>query len=113
MRRLSVVLALAVCACGVFVGPSSAGALPRSERCAIFTVKGQAYGVYVRVGKVECATASTILRAIAEGKGHVVNKDGEVGSYTLYGGWLCPFGQMGVQTCEHDAHPTQHPTQRS
>jgi hypothetical protein len=40
-----------------------------------------------------------------------VNNGYSVNSYTLYGGWLCPSGNMGEQTCEHSKRPADNPSQ--
>ena len=82
-----------------------------STRCATFRAKGGEYGVYVGAGHVRCALAKGILKAIAEGKGKYVNNGYSYNSYTLYGGWLCPSGNMGEQTCEHSKRPAKNPSQ--
>jgi hypothetical protein len=80
-------------------------------RCGTFHAKGTEYGVYVADGHVNCAAATVILKAIDSGKGKIVEHGSSADSYVLYGGWLCPFGNMGEQTCEHSGHPVNNPTQ--
>ena len=51
------------------------------------------------------------MKAIAGGKGKIVDIGASANSYVLYGGWLCPFGNMGEQTCEHSKRPVNNPSQ--
>ena len=82
-----------------------------SSRCATFRAKGTEYGVYIGTGHVKCSVAKGVLKAIADGKGRYVNNGFSANSYTLYGGWLCPSGNMGEQTCEHSTRPVDNPSQ--
>jgi hypothetical protein len=82
-----------------------------ASRCGTFHAKDVEYGVYIADGHVPCAAATVILKAIAGGKGRIVERGSSANSYVLYGGWLCPFGNMGEQTCEHSGHPVSNPTQ--
>jgi hypothetical protein len=82
-----------------------------ANRCGTFHAKGAEYGVYIADGHVKCSAAASILKAIANGKGKIVNNGDSADSYVLYGGWLCPFGNMGEQTCEHSKSPVNNPTQ--
>jgi hypothetical protein len=82
-----------------------------SSRCATFRAKGGEYGVYIDTGHVKCSVAMGVLEAIADGKGKYVNNGFSANSYTLYGGWLCPSGNMGEQTCEHSTRPVNNPSQ--
>lgn len=82
-----------------------------SSRCATFRAKGVEYGVYIGTGRVKCSIAKEVLKAIVEGKGRYVNNGFSANSYTLYGGWLCPSGNMGEQTCEHSTRPVNNPSQ--
>jgi hypothetical protein len=83
-----------------------------TTRCATFDVRGASNGVYVAKGHVACAVAKMILRAVASGKGKYVNNGFSYNSYTVYDGWLCPSGQMGVQTCEQSIKPVAHPSRQ-
>jgi hypothetical protein len=114
MRVVALSLAIAVCfgACVLAVTQTvAASGKSSSTRCATFRAKGAEYGVYVGKGDVKCATATKTLSAIANGKGRYVNNGFSYDSYTLYGGWLCPSGNMGEQTCEHSKHPLDNPRQ--
>jgi hypothetical protein len=112
MRRL--VLALAVGACLVLPATAGAGAAHDATTCGYinvsvpYTAHGHAeqWRVYV-TGNASCATATRVLNAVMHLQGSEHSHDGEAGSYTTYSGWLCPFGQMGEQTCEL---PTRLPT---
>ncbi len=81
------------------------------SRCATFRAKGSKYGVYIADGHVKCSVATGILRAVDSGKGKIVEHGSSADSYVLYKGWLCPFGNMGEQTCEHSGHPVDNPSQ--
>ncbi len=83
----------------------------QSSRCATFHAKGGEYGVYVGTGHVKCGVAREVLKAVADGKGKYVNNGYSYDSYVLYGGWLCPSGNMGEQTCEHSKRPVDNPSQ--
>jgi hypothetical protein len=116
MRRLSpfrtVGILACVAACSVAVTPPAvASDLHLSSRCGTFHAKGAEYGVYIADGHVTCGAATGILKAIDSGKGKIVNNGDSADSYVLYGGWLCPFGNMGEQTCEHSKRPVNNPSQ--
>jgi hypothetical protein len=92
--------------------PASAGPARAYTRCATFQAYGHEYGVYITAGHVKCRTGTAILKATVENKGKYINNGYSYNSYSLYGGWLCPSGQMGEQTCEHTPHPEVHPRQQ-
>jgi hypothetical protein len=93
-----------IAACGVATmagtAVASSGKVPRCER---ITVKGERWGVYVAKGKVSCATAGRVLKGVLAGKGKPLVDNGTGGS--RYDGWVCPYDQMGVVTCEHGTKP--------
>jgi hypothetical protein len=106
------VLACVAAVCSVALAPqASASGTHFSSRCATFRAQGAEYGVYIAAGQVKCSVAVGILKAVDSGKGQVVNNGNSANSYVLYGGWLCPFGNMGGQTCEHSGHPVSNPRQ--
>jgi hypothetical protein len=82
-----------------------------ASRCATFHARGADYGVYIADGHVNCGVAVEILQAVDSGKGKIINHGSSANSYVLYSGWLCPFGNMGEQTCEHSKRPVNNPTQ--
>jgi hypothetical protein len=99
-------------ACSVALAPqASASDTHLASRCATFHAKGAEYGVYIADGHVKCSVATAVLRAIDSGKGKIVEHGSSADSYVLYDGWLCPFGNMGEQTCEHSGHPVSNPSQ--
>jgi hypothetical protein len=99
-------------ACSVAIAPqASASDTHLASRCATFHAKGAEYGVYIADGHVKCSVATAVLRAIDSGKGKIVEHGSSADSYVLYKGWLCPFGNMGEQTCEHSGHPVNNPSQ--
>jgi hypothetical protein len=85
-------------------GASSA----KVPRCEKVTVKGKRWGVYVGKGKVGCATAGSVLKGVLAGKGTYVNNGFSVNSYIRYNGWVCPYDQMGIVTCEFATKPVAH-----
>jgi hypothetical protein len=107
MRTRAAALAV-IAACGVAVSAlmvagtagASSGKVPRCERIA---VKGKRWGVYVAKGKVSCASAGKVLKGVLAGKGKSIVGNGTGGS--RYDGWVCPYDQMGVVTCEHGTKP--------
>ena len=101
---------LAAC-CLTMTSAATASETHLSSRCATFRAKGTEYGVYIDTGHVKCSVAKGVLKAIADGKGRYVNNGFSANSYTLYGGWLCPSGNMGEQTCEHSKRPVNNPSQ--
>ncbi len=112
LATLSVLGGACLAAC-CLTATQSAGASDThlSSRCATFRGKGTEYGVYIGKGHVKCSVAKEVLKAIADGKGKYVNNGYSYNSYTLYGGWLCPSGNMGEQTCEHSKRPVNNPSQ--
>ncbi len=90
---------------------AAASGTHRSARCGTFSAGAKTYGVYIADGKVACSAAEGILKAIAGGHGTKVAKANSASSYVLYRGWLCPYGNMGEQTCEHATHPVSKPSQ--
>jgi hypothetical protein len=111
---LTRVAALAVItACSVaglsLLAAGTAGASPgKAPRCERVTVKGKRWGVYVAKGKVGCATAGAVLKGVLANKGTYVNNGSSANSYVLYKGWLCPYDQMGIVTCEFATRPVAH-----
>jgi hypothetical protein len=79
---------------------ASSGKVPRCEK---ITLKGQRWGVYIAKGKVSCASAGKVLKAVLAGKGKSIIGNGTGGS--RYDGWVCPYDQMGVVTCQHGTKP--------
>ena len=114
LRSFSRTIGLTACvvACSVALASQAIASDTHSAgRCGTFHAKGSEYGVYIAHGYANCGAATGILKAIADGKGKIVNHGSSADSYVLYGGWLCPFGNMGEQTCEHSSHPVPNPTQ--
>lgn len=113
-RSFSRIVGISACvaACSVALAPQAVAADTHlASRCATFHAKGAEYGVYIADGHVNCGTATRVLKAIDSGKGKIVEHGSSADSYVLYKGWLCPFGNMGEQTCEHSGHPVNNPSQ--
>jgi hypothetical protein len=105
-------LACIAAACSIALAPqASASGTHLASRCATFHARGAEYGVYIADGHVKCSVAVGILEAVDSGKGKIVEHGSSADSYVLYRGWLCPFGNMGEQTCEHSGHPVNNPSQ--
>jgi hypothetical protein len=100
-----------IAACGVAASGATATAGASSAkvpRCEKVTVKGKRWGVYIEKGTVSCATAGTVLKGVLAGKGKSVDK-GPANAYIVYDGWVCPYDQMGVLTCESGTKPVANP----
>jgi hypothetical protein len=115
MRRLVVILAV----CAPLVAASDAGASSVAACGYIhasvpYSAHGQAdrWRVYVK-GSATCETAIGVLGAVMHLRGHQHLGSSEAGSYFTYSGWLCPFGDMGIQTCELPASLPAHPPIRA
>jgi hypothetical protein len=105
-------LACIAAACSIALAPqASASGTHLASRCATFHARGAEYGAYIADGHVKCSVAVGILEAVDSGKGKIVEHGSSADSYVLYRGWLCPFGNMGEQTCEHSGHPVNNPSQ--
>jgi hypothetical protein len=118
MRRL--VLTLAVGASLAFVPAVRAADAPNATTCGFihasvpYSSHGHAkkWRVYV-TGKASCATATKVLNAVMHLQGVEHSQGGEAGSYLTYASWMCPFGQMGEQTCELPTRLPAHPPIRA
>jgi hypothetical protein len=113
-RRLSRAVGALACVAACAMALSSqaiASDTHSASRCGTFHANGAEYGVYVADGHVKCSVATGILKAVDGGRGKIVNHGDSANSYVLYAGWLCPFGNMGEQTCEHSSRPVNNPTQ--
>jgi hypothetical protein len=88
-----------------------AASAPRVTTCGYirasvpYTRHGNAarWRVYV-AGATSCASAVKALDAVMHLQATQHLGESEAGSYFTDGGWLCPFGDMGAQTCERPAH---------
>ena len=106
-RTRAVALAV-IAACGVAASGATAGASSgKVARCEKITVEGARWGVYVSKGKVGCATAATVLREVLAGKGTPIVNSGTGGA--RYEGWVCPYNQMGLLTCQRGTKPIARP----
>jgi hypothetical protein len=104
LRTLGALACLAACSLALVPQSFASGTHPAS-RCETFHARGSEYGVYIADGHVRCSVAVGILKAVDSGKGKIVEHGSSADSYVLYRGWLCPFGNMGEQTCEHTENP--------
>ena len=79
-----------------------------------YSSHGQAdrWRVYVK-GAASCATAVRVLDAVMHLRGRRHLGDAEANSYFTFAGWLCPFGAMGVQSCELPMRLPAHPPIRA
>jgi hypothetical protein len=113
-RSFSRIVGLIACvtACSVTLASQAIASDTHSaSRCGTFHAKGSEYGVYIADGHVKCSVATAVLQAIDSGEGKIVEHGSSADSYVLYKGWLCPFGNMGEQTCEHSGRPVEDPSQ--
>lgn len=68
--------------------------------------------VYVN-GAATCASAVEALDAVTHARATEHLGRSEAGSYFVEAGWLCPFGNMGEQTCELPTRLPAHPPIRA
>lgn len=102
---------LVVTACSLTADAAAAGSAAtgaKVPRCETISVKGKRWGVYVEQGKVACASAGTVLTGVIAGKGASVD-NGPANAYVRYGGWVCPYDQMGVVDCQAGSKPVAYP----
>ncbi len=98
-----------IAACGLAASDTTAGAeSAKVPRCGKVTVMGKRWGVYIADGRVGCATAGAVLEAVLAGRGKSVDK-GPANAYVAYDGWVCPYDQMGVLTCQYGTKPVADP----
>jgi hypothetical protein len=122
---------VALLACVLLAGASlsalpAAGAAGRAASTPSVTTCGYIHATvpYTRQGSSErwrvyvagassCASAAKVLNAVMhlQARPHVGSS--EVNSYFTDGGWLCPFGNMGAQTCELPTRLPAHPPVRA
>ncbi len=108
LTRIRVAALAVIAACGVAASGATAGASSgKVPRCERITVKSARWGVYVSKGKVGCATAGMVLTRVLAGKGTPIVNSGTGG--VRYDGWLCPYNQMGVLTCQYGTKPVARP----
>ncbi len=118
MTRLVLVLAVGVSL--ALVPAVRAANAPNAITCGFihasvpYSSRGHAkeWRVYV-TGKASCATATKVLNAVMHLHGVEHSQAGEAGSYVTDSGWICPFGQMGEQTCELPTRLPAHPPIRA
>jgi len=106
---IALVFGATVAVAGLLGAGVAAASAVRVERCETVTVAHQHWGVYVESGRVNCATAGTVLVAVASGKAKDVDK-GPADEYWLYKGWACPYNQMGETVCQYGSKPIANPT---
>ena len=104
---LAVITACGVAASALTVAGTAGASSGKVSRCEKIRVKGKRWGVYVAKGNVSCATAGKVLKGVLAGKGKPLAGNGTGGS--RYDGWVCPYDQMGVVTCEHGTKPVANP----
>lgn len=96
----------AACVCVAAALASSAHAVPRSQVCGFVHARvpysratgGPTWRIYVR-GEASCPAATRALDAVMHLRGVNHSNGFESNSYFTYGGWTCPYGQMGLQLC--------------
>jgi hypothetical protein len=121
MRRLLLLLALSAPLVALpATATATAGSAASVRACGYlrasvpYSAHGKAdrWRVYVD-GTASCASAVAVLDAVMHNHGHQHNTGTFVSSYTTFAGWICPFGQMGDQTCELPTRLPDHPPIRA
>jgi hypothetical protein len=119
LATLTVILAVgaslaAVSAAGASDGSASVTTCGYIHASVPYSANGHAdrWRVYVK-GSTSCASATAALEAVMHrhGKRHLGSS--EASSYVTFGGWLCPNGDMGAQTCELPTRLPSHPPIRA
>jgi hypothetical protein len=104
----------AVSAAGASDGSASVTTCGYIHASVPYSTNGHAdrWRVYVK-GSTSCASATAALDAVMHGHGKRHVGASEASSYVTVGGWLCPYGDMGGQTCELPTRLPQHPPIRA
>jgi hypothetical protein len=93
-----------IAACGLAAsGATAAASSAKAPRCEKVTVSGQHWGVYVAEGRITCAAAGAVVKAVLSGHGKSV--DGSPDGNVAYDGWYCPYDQMGSLDCQYGTKP--------
>jgi hypothetical protein len=121
MRRLLFILAVSAPLVALpATATATAGTAASVRACGYlrasvpYSPHGQAdrWRVYVE-GAASCTSATAVLDAVMHNHGHQHETGSFVSSYTTFAGWLCPYGQMGDQTCELPTRLPDHPPIRA
>jgi hypothetical protein len=115
MRRLLAILILVAALSAVpAAGAVNARTCGYIHASVPYTQHGHAdrWRVYVW-GSASCTDAETVLDAVMHLHGKVHEGGSEAGSYTTDRGWLCPFGNMGQQSCLLPTRLPDHPPIRA
>jgi hypothetical protein len=122
MRRLAIVpIILAVWAspaavslAGASDGSSGVTTCGYIHASVPYSANGHAdrWRVYVK-GSTTCASAAAALDAVMHGHGKQHMGSSEADSYVTFGGWLCPNGDMGAQSCELPTRLPDYPPIRA
>jgi hypothetical protein len=119
MKRLAIMLATGAVLAAVSSADASGGS-GRVSTCGYihasvpYSASGQAdrWRVYID-GSSSCARAVATLYAVMHGDGKHHEGASEADSYATFGGWICPNGLMGEQTCELPTRLPDHPPIRA
>jgi hypothetical protein len=119
VRRLAILLAASASLAAVPTAVASDGANTVTTCGYIhasvpYSASGRAerWRVYIK-GSTSCASATAALDAVMHGHGKRHVGSSEANSYIIFGGWLCPNGDMGGQTCELPTRLPSHPPIRA
>ncbi len=126
MRARGLILAIGLAASAPLAAIPAAGASGAAARSASVTTCGylrasvpythhgtaDRWRVYVN-GAATCANAVEALDAVIHARATQHQGRSEASSYFVEAGWLCPFGNMGQQTCELPTRLPAHPPIRA
>ncbi len=120
MKRLAIIILATSAALAAVPVAGASGGSGRVSTCGYihasvpYSSSGQAdkWRVYVD-GSSSCASAVATLDAVMHSHGKHHEGASEVDSYTIFGGWICPNGLMGEQTCELPTRLPDHPPIRA
>lgn len=119
MKRLAIILAASAALAAVPVAGASGGS-SRVSICGYIYAsvpyassrQADKWRVYID-GSSSCANAVATLNAVMHDHGKHHEGGSEADSYTIFGGWICPNGLMGEQSCELPTHLPAHPPIRA
>jgi hypothetical protein len=112
MKRLAIILASGACALSAApVAGATGGRVCGFVRASVpYSAHSSAnrWRVYV-AGASTCGSAQKVLSAVMHLQATAHPGSDEAHSFFSYGGWICPFGDMGSQRCSVPADSPSRP----
>ena len=114
-RALATVVLVVCCSFAVPAAGATSGRVCGFVRASVpYSMRGSArsWRVYVS-GATTCATAQATLDAVMHLRASQHPGADQAHSFSAYRGWICPFGQMGVQLCSLPGDSPSRPRARA